>query len=106
MACGVVPSSSIQDAIVVIMDDLLDAREYPKTICPSEVARSLSSDQLSRAGAKSWREMMSSVREVAWSMRSCNRLEVLQRGQLVAEDVALADITGPIRLRRPRSGSG
>lgn len=86
---------------------LLRTREYPKTICPSEVARAVKPDELKAIGVDSWRDLMPMVRELAWELRagSISELEVLQGGQVVDEGVGLQDIRGPIRLRLRRDAS-
>lgn len=80
---------------------LLSNREYPKTICPSEVARAVTSSELATMGVDTRRDLMPIVRKLAWDLResSLPNLEVLQGGQVVNEGVALEDIRGPIRLR-------
>lgn len=82
------------------LDELLDKRAYPKTICPSEVARSLSSQQLSDAGVSTWRDLMNAVRGLAWFERARGNLEVMQQGARIADNANLENIRGPIRLRR------
>ena len=78
---------------------LLSARNYPKTICPSEVARALSIAELEVLNAESWRDTMESVREVVWDLRDEGVVEVLQTGQVLGGDVNLEDVRGPIRVR-------
>jgi len=82
------------------LDELLAKREHPKTICPSEVARSLSADELSAIGASEWRDTMPTIREHVWEMRDNEEVEILQRGEVLRADVGLADVKGPIRVRR------
>jgi hypothetical protein len=72
------------------IDDLLDQRVPPATICPSEVARSLAEH--------GWRQLMPQVRAVALDMAKKGALDVRQRGRTVAPDGMLR---GPIRLGRP-----
>lgn len=79
-------------------DRLLKMRDFPKTICPSEIARALSSGELQMMGASDWRELMNSVREIMWEKRQAGEIEVLQQGEVV-ETERLEDIKGPIRLR-------
>lgn len=81
--------------------ELATARAYPKTICPSEVARALSPAELETIGASDWRDAMDSVREVAQGLREQGRLEFLQRGEVLDATHGLSDIRGPIRLRVP-----
>lgn len=73
-------------------------RAYPKTFCPSEIARALTETELETLDAQHWREAMDKVRKVIWELRASGRVEVLQRGEPV--DLAkLDDIRGPIRVR-------
>lgn len=81
------------------LDRLLKSREYPKTICPSEVARALSSKDLEALGVSEWRATMPMVREVVWQMRDAGRVEILQKGEVLGDVVSLNDVTGPIRVR-------
>jgi hypothetical protein len=91
-------TSAQRQVILVHADRLLRARDYPKTICPSEVARALSTEELRLLGAPGWRDCMDHVRSVVWQLREEGEVEVLQKGQVV--DVAqLQDVRGPIRVR-------
>lgn len=87
------------DAIQRHLDHLLKFRAHPKTICPSEVARALSSTELAELDLKEWRDAMPSVRERAWKMREDGRVEILQKGQVLNDDIGLDEIKGPIRIR-------
>ena len=69
--------------------DLLD-RRAPRTICPSDVAREVGSED-------GWRDLMDPVREAAARLVDAGRLEVTQRGEVVD----LTTVKGPVRLRRP-----
>lgn len=82
------------------LNRLLDSRQYPKTICPSEVARAVQGDELSVVGAETWRDLMAPIRALAWCLRDDDVLEVLQGGEPIPDDLALDDIKGPIRLRK------
>lgn len=62
-------------------------RGLDKTICPSEVARTLDNDQ--------WRGLMDSVRAVGRSLAAEGKIVVTQRGKIVDPEVA----KGPIRYR-------
>lgn len=77
----------------------LSTREFPKTICPSEVARALSSSELSTLDAPDWRATMDPIRQLVWEMREAGEVEVMQKGQ-VLEVSNLGDIRGPIRVRK------
>jgi hypothetical protein len=81
---------------------LLDKREWPKTICPSEVARALSAQELLQLDTESWREAMARIREYVWELRGTGEVEVLQKGEVLDATVRLEDLHGPIRVRRTR----
>lgn len=95
------PTASLQGRVL----DLAAARAYPKTICPSEVARALSPAELDGVGAPDWRGAMEPVREAAQGLREQGKLEFLQRGEVLDATVGLQDIRGPIRLRVVRDQS-
>lgn len=78
----------------------LKIRTPPKTFCPSEVARALTSEELSLLGFETWRDAMPAIRELAWQWRADGECEVLQKGDTLGSDVALSDVRGPIRIRR------
>ncbi|KAK5705907.1 hypothetical protein LTR17_021238 [Elasticomyces elasticus] len=79
----------------------LAKREPPKTFCPSEVARALTTSELHELGFETWREAMPAVRELAWRWRDQDeRVEVLQKGVVLGADVGEGEVVGPIRLRR------
>lgn len=82
------------------LDRFLQSREPPKTFCPSEVARALSASDLSSLGFDEWRAAMDSVRDLAETKRAEGNLEVLQKGTVIAPEVPIRDLKGPIRLRR------
>lgn len=71
------------------ISSLLDAREPPATICPSEAARALAPDD--------WRRLMPRVRAVAVAMAEQGLLSIRQGGQVLPPD---APLRGPIRLGR------
>jgi hypothetical protein len=76
--------------IAAAIEALLAAREPPKTICPSEVARRL------RADEATWRALMPRVREVAFALAARGAIHITQGGQVVNGSEA----RGAIRLRR------
>lgn len=82
------------------LHEFLQKREPPKTFCPSEVARSLTKDELSELGFAEWREAMQSIRELAWHSSQAGACEITQKGEPIADDAELEDIRGPIRIRR------
>ena len=78
-------------AIAATIDALIDARADGATICPSEVARALTSE------GDAWRPAMPAVRRVAACLAHDGRIVVTRRGTVVdAESPG-----GPIRLGRP-----
>ncbi len=74
-----------RDSIRETILHLLRLRGLGKTICPSEVARTLAED---------WRPLMHEVRAVARAMAQAQELAILQRGHRVDPD----HLKGPIRL--------
>lgn len=74
---------------------LLDERGDSKTICPSELARRLESEE------RAWRRLMEPIRMAARRLHHRGYLEILQGCRTVDPDSA----KGPIRLRRKRAGS-
>lgn len=82
------------------IDRLLSCRDYPKTICPSEIPRALTPAELKACGTSDWRSLMPAVRHILWNMREKGEVEILQKGSLVPQDSEPAEIKGPIRARR------
>jgi archaeosine-15-forming tRNA-guanine transglycosylase len=72
------------------IEALLTKRSSNASICPSEVARSLASDEAA------WRALMPMVRRVADELAAQGRLVVTQRGQGVSALTA----KGAIRLAK------
>jgi hypothetical protein len=81
-----VSEQQIRDRLLQLVRD----RGPEKTICPSEVARSLS--------AADWRSLMPQVQAVGVSLAQAERIVVLQKGQVVDPQTA----KGPIRYRLNR----
>lgn len=79
-------------------DHLLSTRAWPKTICPSEIARALSGAELEVLNASTWRDTMDSIRQVLWDKRAAGEVEVMQKGEVVAAE-SLEEVRGPIRVR-------
>jgi hypothetical protein len=94
-------SESQKSLILTHAERLLDARQYPKTICPSEIARALSAPELQSLGVSEWRAAMDAVRQVVWEKRGAGEVEVMQKGEVVDVE-SLEDIRGPIRARKVR----
>lgn len=83
----------------------LSQRAYPKTLCPSEIARSLSSSELQGLGASEWRELMPQLRTMAFEARDRGEIDILQRGQIVGLERTIEDVRGPIRIRKIQSSN-
>jgi hypothetical protein len=102
------PSSiPMSAALETLFAEFLQKRAWPKTFCPSEVARSLSSEDLEALASErgevwaSWRDAMPAVRELAWRGRGEGECEILQRGRVLGREVgSLGDVKGPVRIRR------
>jgi hypothetical protein len=71
---------------------LLRERGDNETICPSELAHRLDSEETA------WRRLMEPIRMAARRLHQRGQLEIIQGGRLVDPDSA----KGPIRLRRKR----
>ncbi len=70
---------------------LLEERGPGKTICPSDVARSL-------GAPNGWRDLMEPTRLAAARLVGAAEVEITQGGEVVD----LATAKGPIRIRRVR----
>jgi hypothetical protein len=68
----------------------LCALRSPKTICPSEVARFIFSDELA------WRAAMPKIRVIATELAVQSKIDILQKGVVVKPD---GHYRGAIRLR-------
>jgi hypothetical protein len=77
-------------AIEMRMRELLERTRPGGTICPSDVARSLSDD---------WRPLMEPTRTVAQRLAQAGEVEITQGGRVVD----LRSARGPIRIRPARS---
>ena len=97
------PDLTRKEILLPHLQRLLSSREYPKTICPSEVPRALTAAELEATRAVSWRDLMPAVREILWEMRQHGEVEVLQKGLLVPDQATLEDVRGPIRARKAPS---
>lgn len=86
-------TTALDESITSHLNRLLESRAYPKTICPSEVARALSQQDLSAASLTSWRDAMGRIREMALQR---DDVEMLQHNVVIPRE---AEIRGPIRLR-------
>ena len=92
-------TTGVKTMVGMHLESLLNAR-HPKTICPSEVARAFSASELKASGTTDWRDLMPQIRQVLWDMRDKGKVEILQKGEIIPERLALEDIKGPIRARR------
>ncbi|MEX1827092.1 DUF3253 domain-containing protein [Luteibacter sp. CQ10] len=77
--------------IAATIVDLLRERAPNASICPSDVARALASDE------RAWRALMQPVRDEAVALAREGCIVMTQRSREVGPDEA---IHGPIRLRR------
>ncbi len=69
---------------------MLGSRARSSTICPSDVARAMSSDE--------WRPLMEPVRRAARRLVDRGEIQITQKGAVVDPSTA----KGPIRIRLPR----
>ncbi|KAL8800401.1 MAG: hypothetical protein Q9182_005203 [Xanthomendoza sp. 2 TL-2023] len=91
--------SNITDIIIEKLLAKLQTRQYPKTICPSEIPRAFSKPELTAMGFSDWRDMMPPVRAMLFDMRSKGQVEILQKGEVIPSAMTLEAIHGPIRAR-------
>lgn len=96
-----VSTAILQSIITPHLDRLLNNRDHPKTICPSEVARALTCSELQAADYSSWRDAMPEIRRMVAERRRKGEVEVLQRGVVLEGDlgVGLEEVVGPLRAR-------
>jgi hypothetical protein len=85
----------VDTALETAIAELLEGRAASTTICPSEAARRVASDD----DPDGWRDLMEPARRAARRMVAAGALEILQQGRVVDPSTA----KGPIRLRRVRS---
>lgn len=85
--------SDIRDTIL----RMLDEREAPKTVCPSEVARALAGTD-----EKVWRLLMQPVRRAVVELAGEGQVGVYRKGRPVDPQ----DFKGIYRIGRPDGGSG
>ncbi|MEF2976686.1 DUF3253 domain-containing protein [Subtercola sp. YIM 133946] len=71
---------------------LLASRESTASICPSDVARAVTSNEAE------WRALMEPVRQAARRMMAAGEVEITQGGRVVDP----TSLKGPIRIRRAR----
>lgn len=73
-----------------VLSQLAD-RAASATICPSEVARTVGTEE-------SWRSLMEPARRAARRLVAAGQVEIAQRGRVVDPSTA----KGPVRIRRVR----
>lgn len=83
------------------LDRLLTSRVYPKTICPSEIARALSQADLNAGALGSWRDAMPHVRRLIAERRDRGEVQVLQKNVVLEGYLGdgLTAVMGPLRAR-------
>lgn len=86
--------------VLAHLERLLQSREFPKTMCPSEAARALSAQELKATGASSWRDLMPTIRKLVFELRDKGKIDVLQKGNVLPTSQDFTSTTGPIRLRK------
>ncbi|KAM3416286.1 hypothetical protein BST61_g7892 [Cercospora zeina] len=79
---------------------MLDQTEPPDVFKPSEVALQLNDAQLAELGYEKWEEVLPAVYELAFEMREFGDCEILRKGRVLPETATIADLDGPIRIRR------
>ena len=64
-------SGDTRERLALKAEDLLHARTYPKTICPSEIARAFTSAEITGLGGTVWRDLMVSRANALKLMLRC-----------------------------------
>ena len=83
---------------------MLDNCEPPETFKPSEVAELLTDAELARLGYEKAEEALPAIYELAFELRAFGDCLLMRKGKVLAEDVDLADLDGPIRIMRNLDG--
>ena len=99
MAASPLSEQGRQDMLNKRLHLLLSSRQFPKTICPSEVARSFSKTELNSLAIQEWRQLMDPIRHLVWQLRDQGDIQILQHGDPLEPNVGLQDVRGPIRIR-------
>ena len=81
----------VADRLERAITDLLAARREGATICPSDAARAVGTED-------GWRDLMEPARQAAARLVAAGQVEITQAGVVVD----LATARGPIRIRRAR----
>ncbi|KXT02646.1 hypothetical protein AC578_1149 [Pseudocercospora eumusae] len=92
--------AATSEAVRRCFTQMLDHVEPPHTFKPSEVALQLTDKELAGLGYEKWEEALPGVYELAFELRDMGDCEILRKGVVIGDDVTLADIDGPIRIRR------
>ncbi len=87
------PENDLDRRLAAAILELLDARASGSTICPSEAARAVGTED-------GWRDLMDPARDAAARLVAAGEVEVTQAGEVVD----LATARGPVRLRRAQNG--
>jgi hypothetical protein len=85
-------------ALEAAITGLLHDRPRGATICPSEAARAVSSEQGDAGDPDGWRSLMEEARRAARRLAHASEVEILQGSRVVDP----GDFRGPIRIRRAR----
>lgn len=83
------PAADIEAAILALTTE----RGPAKSICPSEVARTLRPD---------WQPLLGEVRRIACRLAAAGQIDILRKGRVVLPD----GVKGVIRLRRAQPPAG
>jgi hypothetical protein len=97
-ACRRRGTRPLDKALESAIMELLEARAGDATICPSEAARRVASEQ--GVEGDGWRDLMEPTRAAARRLATAGEVTIVQRGQVVDPSTAKGAIR--IRRRRPR----
>lgn len=93
-ACRSTKPTAVDHELETVIVDLLRQRRQGASICPSDAARHLESDE------EAWRALMEPARRAARRLVAEGTVEITQRGVVVDPSTA----RGPIRIRLVEGG--
>jgi hypothetical protein len=92
--------AATSEALKTHFVELLDRVDPPDTFKARDVVEALSDKQLKDLGFQKQDDAIPAVYELAFEMREFGDCDLLRKGKVLGDDVQLADLDGPIRIRR------
>lgn len=79
---------------------MLDGSEDPAWFKASEIAQTLTDQELWNLGYVSWEGAVPAIKELAFDMRAMGYCEIKKGGKTIPEDVTAFEVKGGIQIRR------